>query len=178
MPEYGLYHYKVLLFEKDGGRFKRPDEFVRRALGTVTTHDMPTLRSYWEARDIELRRQLNLYPSPDIQNEVMLERDQDRIALLAALRDQGLQPSAAASSTDPFTPELANALHVYLARSPTVLVALQIEDLLGMVEPVNVPGTNHEYPNWQRKLSADIEDMAARSDFDESFAAVARARGA
>jgi 4-alpha-glucanotransferase len=49
MPEFGLYHYKVLLFEKDDGRFRRPDEFVRRALATVTTHDMPTLRSYWEA---------------------------------------------------------------------------------------------------------------------------------
>ena len=58
MPEFGVYHYKVLLFEKDGGRFRRPDEFVRRALATVTTHDMPTLRSYWEGRDIELRRRL------------------------------------------------------------------------------------------------------------------------
>ena len=45
MPECGLYHYKVLLFEKLDGRFRRPDEYVRRALATVTTHDMPTLRS-------------------------------------------------------------------------------------------------------------------------------------
>ena len=64
MPEYGLYHYKVLLFEKDGGRFRRPDEFTRRALGTVTTHDMPTLRSYWEGRDIELRRHSICIPEP------------------------------------------------------------------------------------------------------------------
>ncbi len=54
MTEFGLYHYKVLLFEKDGGRYRRPDEFVRGALATVTTHDMPTLRSFWEGRDIEL----------------------------------------------------------------------------------------------------------------------------
>jgi len=177
MPEFGLYHYKVLLFEKDGSRFRRPDEFVPRALGTVTTHDMPTLRSYWEARDIELRQQLNLYPSPDIQNEVMRERDQDRTALLAALREQGLQPAAPAEPWEPFTDELANALHVYLARSRSRLVSLQIEDLLGMVDPVNVPGTDQEYPNWRRKLTADIEDMMTRPDFDESFAAVDRARG-
>ena len=178
MPEFGLYHYKVLLFEKDAGRFRRPDEFVPRALGTVTTHDMPTLHSYWESRDIELRRGLNLYPSQDIQNEVMRERDLDRTALLAALREQGLQPLAPAAPAEPFTHELANALHVYLARSPSRLVSLQIEDLLGMVDPVNVPGTDQEYPNWRRKLTADIEDMMTRRDFDESFAAVNRARGA
>jgi 4-alpha-glucanotransferase len=178
MPEFGLYHYKVLLFEKDAGRFRRPDEFVPRALGTVTTHDMPTLRSYWEGRDIELRRGLNLYPSLDIQNEVTRERDQDRTALLAALREQGLQPVAPAAPAEPFTPELANALHVYLARSPSRLVSVQVEDLLGMVDPVNVPGTDQEYPNWRRKLTADIEDMMTRRDFDESFAAVNRARGA
>jgi 4-alpha-glucanotransferase len=177
MPEFGLYHYKVLLFEKHGGRFRRPDEFVRRALGTVTTHDMPTLRSYWEGRDIELRRHLNLYPSTDIENDVLREREQDRVALLTALREQGLQPTSPASPAQPFTPELATALHVYLARSHTTLVALQIEDLLGMVDPVNVPGTDREYPNWQRKLTADIEDMVTRRDFDESFAEIGRARG-
>jgi 4-alpha-glucanotransferase len=177
MPEFGLYHYKVLLFEKDAGRFRRPDEFVRRALGTVTTHDMPTLRSYWEGRDIELRGQLNMYPSAAIQDEVMRERDQDRVALLEALREQALQPATPASPSEPFTPELANALHVYLARSRSVLVALQIEDLLGMIDPVNVPGTDTEYPNWQRKLTADIEEMAARRDLDESFAQIGRARG-
>jgi 4-alpha-glucanotransferase len=176
MPEFGLYHYKVLLFEKDAGRFRRPDEFVRRALGTVTTHDMPTLRSYWEGRDIDLRRHLNLYPSMEIQNEVVRERDQDRAALLAALNEQGLAPMSPATPAEPFTPELANALHVYLARSGTVLVALQIEDLLGMVDPVNVPGTDQEYPNWQRKLTADVEDMVGRQDFDESFAQIGHAR--
>ena len=58
MPEFGLYHYKVMLFEKLDGRFRRPDEYARKALATATTHDMPTLRSYWEGRDIELRRRL------------------------------------------------------------------------------------------------------------------------
>jgi 4-alpha-glucanotransferase len=176
MPEFGMYHYKVLLFEKDAGRFRRPDEFARRALGTVTTHDMPTLRSYWEGRDIELRRRLHLYPSVELQNEVMREREQDRIALLAALREQGLQPAAPATPSEGFTPELANALHVYLARSGTILVALQLEDLLGMVDPVNVPGTDSEYPNWQRKLTASVEDITGRRDLDESFAQISRAR--
>jgi 4-alpha-glucanotransferase len=41
---------------------------------------------------------------------------------------------------------------------------------------VNVPGTDREYPNWQRKLTVNLEDMATRPDFDRSFAAIGRAR--
>jgi 4-alpha-glucanotransferase len=176
MPEFGLYHYKVLLFEKTSGRFRRPDEFARRALATATTHDMPTLRSYWEARDIDLRRRLNLYPSVEIEDSIVRERNQDRVMLLSSLREQGLNPAHPSAPLEPYTAELGHALHLYLARSSTALVALQIEDLLGMIDPVNVPGTDSEYPNWQRKLTANIEDITARSDFAAQFAEINRAR--
>jgi len=177
MPQYGLYHYKVLLFEKQGERFRGPEEYPRRALATVTTHDMPTLRSYWEGRDIELRQRLNLYPSSDVHAEILAERERDRASLLAALREQGLAPAQPATPQDPFTPELATALHLYLSRSAAALAAVQIEDLLGMTEPVNVPGTHHEYPNWQRKLTDDIEDIVARQDFEAILTAIGGARG-
>jgi 4-alpha-glucanotransferase len=176
MPEFGLYHYKVLLFEKVSGRFRRPDEFVRRALAAVTTHDLPTLRSYWEARDIELRHLLNLFPSVEIENDVVRERDHDRDMLLIALREQGINPAHPSAPLEPYTEELGQALHLYLARSSTALVALQIEDLLGMTDPVNVPGTFAEYPNWQRKVTASIEDMAASSDLQARLAEINRAR--
>ncbi len=176
MPEFGLYHYKVLLFEKTAGRFRRPDEFVRHALAAATTHDLPTLRGYWEARDIELRRRLGLFPSAEIESDIVRERDCDREMLLEALREQGLNPAHPRAPLEPYTAELGHALHLYLARSSTALVALHIEDLLGMTDPVNVPGTDAEYPNWQRKLTASIEDMAARSDFAAWFAEVNQAR--
>jgi 4-alpha-glucanotransferase len=176
MPEFAVYSYKVLLFEKEKGRFRRPDEFVRRALATVTTHDMPTLRSFWEGRDIELRQRLKLYPSIEVEREVEQERERDRGSLLAALKDVGLAPASPASPAQAFTPQLAQAMHLYLARSKAALVALQIEDLLGMVDPVNVPGTDRQYPNWQRKLTADVEDIVVRTDFDTYFAEIGRAR--
>jgi 4-alpha-glucanotransferase len=177
MPDFGLYHYKVLLFEKTEGRFRRPDEYVRRALATVTTHDMPTLRSFWEGRDIELRRRLNLYPSAAIEGDVIREREHDRALLLRALEEQGLKPAQPATPFDPFTAALAHALHLYLARSATALVALQIEDLLGETLPVNVPGTDREYPNWQRKVSVGLEEMALRTDLAAQFADIRLARG-
>ncbi|MEP6548237.1 MAG: 4-alpha-glucanotransferase [Gammaproteobacteria bacterium] len=176
MPEYGLYHYKVLLFEKLEGRFRRPGEYVRHALATATTHDMPTLRSYWEGHDIELRRRLNLYPSAEVEGEVIREREHDRELLLDTLESQGLKPPQPAGPHDAFTAALAHALHLYLARSATALVALQIEDLLGETLPVNVPGTDREYPNWQRKVSADLQDMAARADLAVHLQDIRRAR--
>jgi 4-alpha-glucanotransferase len=176
MPEFGLYHYKVLLFEKIAGRFRKPEEFVRHALAAATTHDLPTLRSYWEARDIDLRRRLNLFPSAEIESDIVRERDHDRELLLIALREQGINPAHPAAPLEPYTDELGHALHLYLARSSTALVALQIEDLLGMIDPVNVPGTFAEYPNWQRKLTASIEDMAARGDLNARLAEINRAR--
>lgn len=150
---------------------------MKDALATLTTHDMPTLRSYWEGRDIELRRRLNLYPSVEIESAIIQERAHDRGLLLAALQDEGLNPLQPSTPFEPFTPEFGHALQLYLARSPTALVAVQIEDLLGMVDPVNVPGTHHEYPNWQRKLTAEIEEIAARSDLAAQLAEIHRARG-
>ena len=176
MPQFGLYHYKVLLFEKQHGRFRRPQDFVRQALGTVTTHDMPTLRSYWEGLDIGLRGDLDLYPSVEVRREVEREREDDKVALLAALAEESLLPPSPRTAAEPFTAELAHALHVYLARSPTTLVSLQMEDLLGMVEPVNIPGTDREYPNWQRKMTADLEDLVGRADLDGIFADICVAR--
>jgi 4-alpha-glucanotransferase len=176
MAEFGLYHYKVLLFEKDGGRYRRPDEYVPRALATVTTHDMPTLRSFWDGRDIELRRELQLYPTPELEQIVLEARARDRAALLAALNEQGLAPASPAAPDQPFSADLARAIHIYLARTSAILAAVQIEDLIGMEDPVNVPGTDREYPNWQRKLTIDVEDLETRSDLDSLFADLSRAR--
>jgi len=176
MPEFGLYHYKVLLFEKISGRFRRPDEFERHALAAATTHDLPTLRSYWEARDIELRHRLNLFPSAEVEGDIVRERDHDRESLLIALREQGINPAHPSAPLEPYTEEFGHALHLYLARSSSALVALQIDDLLGMTDPVNVPGTFSEYPNWQRKVSASIEEMAARGDLAQRLAEINHAR--
>jgi 4-alpha-glucanotransferase len=45
-----------------------------------------------------------------------------------------------------------------------------------MTEPVNVPGTHTEYPNWQRKVSHTLEAMAARADLAAHLDAINEAR--
>jgi 4-alpha-glucanotransferase len=177
MAERAVYSYKVLLFEKHGdGRFRGPAEYLRRAIATVTTHDLPTLRGYWEGSDIELRSRLGLYPSEELHRHVQEERVRDRAALLAALDAAGLRPAHADGSATQYTSELAHAVQLYLARSAAALVILQIEDLAGMAEPVNVPGTNEEHANWQRKVTGSVDDIFARDDVARLLRDVRHAR--
>ena len=163
MDERGVYSYRVLLFEKrPDGSFFAPGEYPRRAIATVTTHDLPTLCGYWSGGDIDLRRRLSLYPSEEARQHVADERVRDRQALLAALEANGLKPADASAAPDAYTEALAHAIHVYLARTASALVVLQAEDLIGMADPVNVPGTNEEHANWQRKMACRIDEIFDR----------------
>jgi 4-alpha-glucanotransferase len=67
-------------------------------------------------------------------------------------------------------------LHVYLGRSESILVTVQLEDMIGMLEPVNVPGTSHEYSNWTRRMTASARDIFARPDVRALAAALLAAR--
>jgi len=79
--------------------------------------------------------------------------------LLAALEAAGLRPQSAKGVDVAFGQDLARAIQLYLAKSAAALAVLQIEDLIGMGDPVNVPGTSTEHANWQRKITAAIEDV-------------------
>jgi 4-alpha-glucanotransferase len=177
MAEFHVYSYKVLLFEKHAdGRFRRPDEYVQRAIATVTTHDLPTLRGWWEGRDLELRDRLQLFPDEEIRRHVYEERLRDRAQLVAALDAAGLRPTPVAAADAPFSDELAGAIELYLAKSSAGLVVVQFEDLIGMTDPVNVPGTSHEHANWQRKMTADVEDALGRESTRRLFASIRNIR--
>jgi 4-alpha-glucanotransferase len=163
MDDRAVYSYRVLLFEKHpDGSFIAPGEYPRRAIATVTTHDLPTLRGYWSGGDIDLRQRLSLYPSEEVRQRVADERVRDRHALLAALEANGLRPADASAAPDSYTEALSHAIHVYLARTSSALVVLQAEDLIGMTDPVNVPGTNEEHANWQRKMACRIDEIFDR----------------
>jgi len=177
MHERLVYSYRVLLFEKHAdGRFKGPAEYPRRAIATVTTHDLPTLKGYWSANDIALRQRLALYPSDEVRGMVAEERVRDRRALLVALEEAGLKPAGCDDSADAYGPALSRAIHEFLARSSAALVVVQAEDLVGMADPVNVPGTSDEHANWQRKMSCGVETMFADAGVRRLLDAVQAAR--
>ena len=160
MAAFGVYHYKVLLFEKESdGSFRAPDRYARPSIAAASTHDLPTLRGYWEGGDLALRDGLELYPDEGTRRRVHEERALDRERLQAALVAAGLDPAPTSESGTRFGATPIVAMQCFLAKSTAALVALQVEDLLGMSEPVNVPGTLDEYPNWRRKLTATLDEV-------------------
>lgn len=157
----GVLSYRLLLFEKgDDGSFRPPAAYPRAALVAVGTHDLPTLAGYWLGSDIDLRTKIGFYPDQDTRTRQMAERLRDRTELLLALEREGLLPAGIDPRAAPppeLLPELVLAIHAFLAHSPAALMAVRLEDVLGDIDPVNLPGTTHEYQNWSGKLSLALE---------------------
>ena len=51
-----------------------------------------------------------------------------------------------------------------LARTKSRLLAISLEDVLGVVDQPNIPGTVNEHPNWRRRLPVPIEQMTSAVD--------------
>jgi (1->4)-alpha-D-glucan 1-alpha-D-glucosylmutase len=173
---------RVLYFERrEAGEFTAPGEYPAQALVAATTHDLPTLAGFWEGRDLALRAELNLFPSDQVRERQMQERSRDRARLLSALEREGLLPAGISSdpaSVPTMTPELARAVQTYLARTRCQVCMVQLEDILGQSDQVNLPGTSSRYPNWRRKLTLDLERWPQDERFIALCEAVRRARPA
>jgi 4-alpha-glucanotransferase len=176
LPQYGVYHYKVVLFEQKNGEFVKPESYVRHALAVVTTHDLPTLHGWWSGHDIDLWEKLGVYADASVGERARAERQAERERLLRALRLEKLWPEGSLGAVPEYSSEFGRAVHAYLAKSPTALVTVQIEDLIGMLEPVNVPGTSSEYSNWTRRVTLSAREVFARPDVREFCATLSTSR--
>jgi 4-alpha-glucanotransferase len=157
MADFNVHGYKVLFFERNADlRFIAPGDWRRDALASVSTHDLPTLRAWWEGSDIELRARLGMYPEGVDPAGLVAGRQRDRELLIEAMAAAGVRPHW---PVERFEPAFAAAVHAFVASTASALVAVQAEDLLAMTDPVNVPGTSSEYPNWRRKLSGDLAGL-------------------
>ncbi|MGE5539714.1 MAG: malto-oligosyltrehalose synthase [Gemmatimonas sp.] len=159
MMDVGILSYRIFYFEQeDSGRMRPPETYPREALVALSTHDLPTFPGYWEGKDIELKDRLELWPSPEHRQRETEARERSRRAMGELLTQHGLVENRAPEH--PPSP----AVYEVLARTPSRLMMVQLEDMLGQVEQVNVPGTVHEYPNWRRKLSVPVEELFERGD--------------
>jgi (1->4)-alpha-D-glucan 1-alpha-D-glucosylmutase len=175
--------YRILYFEKDWhqGTIKPPADFPYYALCTAGSHDLPTLRGFWQESDLELREQLDLYPSDEFRDQQRQIRQQDRLEILAALTRENLiagEDTDGSHAGKDFSSELAQSIQRYLARSGSMLLMVQLEDLLSQTRQMNVPGTIDEYPNWRVKLSARLEDWGDQIDLEGFAIAVNAERNA
>jgi 4-alpha-glucanotransferase len=154
MEASGILAYRILFFERrDDGSFVEPEAYPALALAASGTHDLPTIPAWLRGDDVRLRDRLGILETP-VDRE-LATRERERTLFLDALVSHGdLDPSERENET-----AVIVAANRYLAASPCAIVMAQIDDVLGEILPVNVPGTSDQYPNWRRKLGTDLEAL-------------------
>lgn len=169
LRSFSIASQRLLYFERQAdGQFQPPADYPATAVVAVSTQDLPTLRGYWEGNDIVERTRLELFPTEELREQQVRNRVLDRSRLLKALDDEGVRPESVdldPASTPEMTPELSRAVHLYMARTPAQMLAVQLEDILTLSEQANMPGTSEGYPNWQRKLPMLLEEICQNERF-------------
>jgi 4-alpha-glucanotransferase len=90
------------------------------------------------------------------------ERQRDKANILSALHREHLLPPGVTEdlATAPvMTTDLCQAIHIYLARTPSCIVLANLEDGLGELSQTNLPGTIDSHPNWTRKYAARVDEI-------------------
>jgi 4-alpha-glucanotransferase len=164
----GIFSYKVFYFEHTReGRFRSPEDYPRQAVAAVTTHDLPTLAGWWQARDAALKESLHLYPQPGQAQADRAARQQDRRRLVERLVQRDLLPSGFTAEPPPAPvcpTEIRLGVLEYLAQSRAALLEVRLEELFCVPEQQNLPGTTHEHPNWRRKMPLTLSEMRQAPD--------------
>lgn len=151
MASKGLYGYTVVQYEKsDDGKFRKASDLRPQSLACFGTHDTPTLTGFWEGDDIAWWRNLGWIDETE-EGKIMHRRQSEKADLMGTTI-AGTQNLDAA--------DLAGRVHGDLATGATALVAVQLDDVIGVRDAQNLPGTIDEHPNWRRKTPYTLADIA------------------
>jgi 4-alpha-glucanotransferase len=143
LADWGLWSYQVMLFERaPGGDFAPPQSYRENALVTFATHDLPTYAGWRGKHDLAIKQALGMDAGESSE-----ERQAAFDALARALK-------AAIGKPIDFA-----FLARFLADAPSRLLVVSMEDLLGVMEQVNLPGTIDSHPNWRRRLPVGLEEL-------------------
>jgi 4-alpha-glucanotransferase len=148
----GIAGTDVLWFERTRLTFKKPARWRSDAVAMTTTHDLPTVAGWWSGEDIRTRRALGLGTPGEEE-----EREKDRLRLWRAFAAAGVADGPPPPSDQPAA--VVDAALAYVALSPSRLMLAPLEDLLGLAEQPNLPGTIDEHPNWRRRLAPLAGDL-------------------
>ncbi len=146
-----VYSSVVVWLEREGRDFHGPEHWRRKAVASVSTHDLPTIAGWWRGADIAERQAIAPAATGGLET-AQAERALERDCLAHTLREAHALADRPADSA-----EVAAALHRMLAASPAALVLVQADDLAGEVDALNLPGTDRERPNWRRRLAVEVD---------------------
>jgi 4-alpha-glucanotransferase len=164
----GILGMSVLWFEQTRRGFLPPDKWRADSAAMSTTHDLPTVAGWWSGRDLDWKDELDLFPSPESGREARADRAREKKGLWRAMCRAG----AAHGPLPPPDEPPADAALAHVASTACRLALAPMEDLLGLREQPNLPGTIDEHPNWRRRLP----EGAHRLDDGETQARLAAFR--
>ncbi|MGH8127671.1 MAG: malto-oligosyltrehalose synthase [Gammaproteobacteria bacterium] len=171
LAERAILSLRLLYFEhSETGQPRAPEDYPGEALAMIGTHDVVPLPGWWCGEDLARTDRLGLWPSPEAQESAHAARPTER----AALQESFLRAELPSAETEP----PAAAAYRWLARTPCWLVSIQPEDALDIADPVNVPGTLDEEPNWSRRRFPPWPEWLSDPRFIEVMRAVQTERGA
>jgi len=169
----GILGTSVLWFERQDQAFAAPRHWPVISVGTTTTHDLPTVAGWWRGEDLRLRTSLGQLGDAQTLSDLLITRAQDRQALWNALEDEGCVTGDAPQNLE--DPPLSSILE-FVASTPCSLVLIPMEDLLGLTDQPNLPGTVDEHPNWRRRFHDSVDDQFNLPRTIERLARIAGAR--
>jgi 4-alpha-glucanotransferase len=158
MTERAMLGMRVLWFERDADGFVPGDSWSRDAVAMTGTHDLPTVAGWWQGRDIDWTWALGRRSEAPDEAADRANRVEDRHQLWAALDTWDAEPAP----DDPYA--VVDIALARMAETPCALAILPIEDLVGLVEQPNLPGTIDEHPNWRRRMPDKTDALLARPD--------------
>lgn len=145
LDERGILGTSVAWFERDtSGLPKAPEDYRELALATVNTHDLPPTAGFLREAHIDLGEKLGLFDTPVEQMRAIARAEREQ--MVDRLRSRGLVGES------PSEQDIIEALHRYVCRTPSRLVAATLVDAVGEIRMQNQPGTDQEYPNWRIPL--------------------------
>src|SRR3546814_12477368 len=104
-----------------------------------TTHDLPTIAGWWGGRDLYWRERLGRFSEGGQRLQAVQQRESEKKALWNAMHAAGCLSGAPAN---PPTEVPRDAILGFVASAPSPLIVVSLEDLLGMQEQPNLPGTS------------------------------------
>ena len=176
MAEHRVLSSRVVYFEHIDDDPDQPllpaADYPELAFTSITTHDLPTPAGWWTDTEIAVQAELGLFGESTTAEEQAARKAAERSDMLDLLRSEGLV------GEDPDTDELVAAMHRFLARTPSLLVATGLGDAIGDHRQPNMPGTTDAYPNWRLPLARWRDGVGAEPVWLEDLMADPNVRSA
>ena len=156
----GIFSNSLFYFEKHhDGEFLSVDDLAPHCLLMIANHDVPPFSGWWCHDDLNIKQQYELINKSEYEQQKQ-QRIQEQHKLLRFINSHSNKPELVLNSN---ATDVYAQLALCLAGSQSGLFALQIDDLDEQKYPVNIPGTDKEYPNWRRVLTHSSKDIFTKN---------------